>query len=208
MTRLDTLSGNFVGDVNGKTWQYNLAEEVYALNEQSMAIDSIGTLIINAEMGKLDLGAGWLNVDDYTYPMLEGSVNDFAKISAAVVVLTDEDTPSNVTQDFFVGTPEGIVWNSSSEAITIDGNKISVKPGKLEEIILTATIGDLYKDINLKLNTPTGIETTADGKVVIKKEYYTVSGIKLIKEQPERGNIYIVVRTYDDGTTENVKERY
>ena len=73
---------------------------------------------------------------------------------------------------------------------------------------MTATIGDLYKDINLKLNTPTGIETTADGKVVIKKEYYTVSGIKLIKEQPERGNIYIVVRTYDDGTTENVKERY
>ena len=208
VTRLDTLSGNFVGDVNGKTWQYNLAEEVYALNEQSMASDSIGTLISNAEMGKLDLGTGWLNGDDYTYPMLEGSVNDFAKISAAVVVLTDEDTPSNVTQDFFVGTPEGIVWNSSSEAITIDGNKISVKPGKLEEIILTATIGDLYKDINLKLNTPTGIETTADGKVVIKKEYYTVSGIKLIKEQPERDNIYIVVRTYDDGTTENVKERY
>lgn len=208
VTKLDTLSGNFVGDVNGKMWQYNIANQVYALKEQPMESDTIASLISSVEMGKLDMGASWVLGDDYTYPILESMNNDYAKIAAAAVIFSDVDNLLSITKDFYVGTPENIVWTSSSTALTISGNNISVKPNTMEEVTLTATIGELYKDINLKLNTPTGIGTTTGGKVLVKEEFYTVSGIKLIKEQMERGNIYVVMKIYEDGTTENVKERY
>lgn len=210
VTKLDTLSGNFVGDVNGKMWQYNIAEKVYALNENPMESDSIASLISCAEMGKLDMGDSWINGDDYTFPILESCNNDYAKVAAAAVVLSGEDELSNVTQDFYVGTPEGITWSSSSDVLTISGNKVTVKYNINEEIVLAASIGEIGKDISIKLNTPpTGLEESkADGKVLVKEEFYTVSGIKLTKEQMEHGKVYIIVKTYDDGTTENTKDMY
>lgn len=74
------------------------------------------------------------------------------------------------------GAPENIIWNSSSASLTIHGNKVTVKSNTVEELTLTATIGELYKDINLKLNTPNGIKTNTNGKVLVKEEFYTVSG--------------------------------
>lgn len=209
VTKLDTLSGNFVGDVNGKMWQYNIAKEVYALNEQPMESDSIATLISAAEMGKLDMGASWIKGDDYTFPILASSNNEYAKVAAASVILSGDDKLTNVTKNFFVGTPEDIIWSSSSSALTIEGNKVTVKSGSNEEVTLTATAGDVSKDVNIKLNTPTGIEeSTADGKVLVKEEFYTVSGIKLTEKQIERGKIYVIVKTFEDGSMEKVKEMY
>lgn len=209
VTKLDTLSGNFVGDVNGKMWQYNIAEEVYALNEQPMESDSIASLISAAEMSKLDLGESWIQGDNYTFPILASGNNEYSKVAAAAVILSGDDKLTNVTKNFFVGTPENIIWSSSSGALTIEGNKVTVKSGSKEEVTLTATAGDVSKDVNIKLNTPTGIEeSTADGKVIIKEEFYTVSGIKLTEKQMERGKIYVVVKTYEDGSTKKVKEMY
>lgn len=102
VTKLDTLSGNFVGDVSGKTWQYNIVEKVYSLDGPPMESDSIGSLITVAAMAKLEMGEGWIDGDDYTFPVLPSLNNDYAKIA---VILSGEDNLLNVTQDFYVGGP-------------------------------------------------------------------------------------------------------
>lgn len=207
VTRLDTLSGNIVGDVSGKAWQYNIAKELYMLTPEPVEGDSIAKPISSVDLAKLDLGEGWTG-DDYTYPLLETCSSQYTQILAAIVVFTGEDMLTNVTQDFHVGTPGDLVWSSSSASITFDGNNASVKSDTKEQLMLTATVGDLTKDIQITLNTPpSGIGSVTGNKVLVKEEFYSLSGIRLLKEQLEQGNYYISVKTYEDGTTENVKEK-
>ena len=171
-------------------------------------IDSV-SLVTRAELAKLDLGDSWTAGDDYTYPRITTLAdNDYAKAYAAAVIPTGEDTYSSITQDFNVGTPDGVTWTASQAVVTIDGNKATFTESYEGTLIMTATCGDVSVDTELICNvSEVGISDVAqDGRTVINERFYTPAGVQVAEPTDGQKAIYIIVHTYDDGTTDVVKE--
>ncbi len=71
---------------------------------------------------------------------------------------------------------------------------------------LTATVGDLTRTFEILCNKKSaGVSAVYSEKVVVKEVYYNVSGIEVSKPVSHDGNVYMIVRTYDDGTTATEK---
>ena len=70
---------------------------------------------------------------------------------------------------------------------------------------MTATAGELNKTFEINCNKPSGINDILNGKIVVKEVYYNTYGIEVPKPTSHDSNVYMVVRTYDDGTTDTLK---
>ena len=73
---------------------------------------------------------------------------------------------------------------------------------------MTATSGDVSVATELTCNvTVTGIsDITGGGREVVEERFYTPSGAQVAEPAEGSKAIYIVVKSYSDGTTETVKE--
>ena len=167
------------------------------------------TSLSNAELAKLDLGDGWTAGDDYTYPRLTTLAdNDYAKAHAAAVVPAEGDTYSSITQDFYVGASEGVIWTASSDAISFDGNIAAFTASVTGVVTLTATCGEATAETEITCNVETGgVEMVTGGeRMVVSEKIYTVGG-RLIDSPPAGAiGVYIVVKTLDDGSVRVDKE--
>lgn len=184
--------------------------DAYYLNS---ATSECGTALSRAELAKLDLGSGWTAGDDYTYPRLEALADvDYAIAYAAAVIPSGGDSYESITGGFSVGAPDGVVWTASTSAISIEGNKATFTEAYSGTATLTATAGDAVAVTELTCSvTEPGVDgiqaTGAESRTVVDERLYTPAGA--LVAQPAAGtskSVYIVVRTYDDGTTATVKE--
>ena len=163
-----------------------------------------------AALGSLELD-GWINGDSYSYPRLAD--NSQAKAFAAAVIPADGDTYDSITRDFHIGIPDGVVWTCDNQAVEISGNEVSFTQAYEGTLTLTATCDDVAVATTLTCNVEeSGIGATAsDGRNLVDEKLYSLSG-QLVGgiSNPATGSnsksLYIVVKTYDDGTSEAVKE--
>lgn len=144
----------------------------------------------------LDLGEEYVN-QVATYPLLADFMdNPYANFAAAAIVFADQDTESNVTAEFLVGTPAGIVWEASDHLV-IDGN--NVIPVAEGSAWLRKSVGPLSKTYNLEVTkTTTSLNLNTDGKVCVQRVYYDIHGRQTSSLQAS--GIYIEECTFEDGS--------
>lgn len=169
--------------------------------------NTVGTATTIAELAKIDIGNGWTSGDDYTLPIPKTQISEpYALINAVTIAFAEGDSENSVTKDFFVGTPEGVVWTSSVANISFSGfNAMFDDKECVDKATLTATAGELARMFEINCNKLSGIGDVIDGKIVVKEVYYNTYGIEVPKPASYDGVLYMVVRTYNDGTTNTSK---
>lgn len=210
----------------------NSTESVYYL-EANHVSDTDGTsewALTYSQLAKLSLGDNWTSADDYSYPILKGYENDDYALaySAAVIPATDDETYSSITSNYVYlgGTGSGVTWAADEDSAwelldkdtwttsgyaNVSGEKciFDATDGANKTVILTATSGEVSVETTLIINVLTsGVEAIepADGRVVASEKLYTVSGTPVVSATGDGApKIYIVRRTYTDGTTETLK---
>ena len=209
-------AGNIVGvDTDNETYwtsSDNISNTYYLSETAVECNDDMSTAVSRASLATLDLGTNWTAGDDYTYPRLTSFADiDYAKAYAAAVIPTDSDSYDSITQDFCVGTPDGITWTASSEAVTIDGNTAAFGESFSGTLTMTATSGDvsvettLVCEVEVETTGISNIEDLTEG--VVNEKIYTVDGKALNTVPSGQGKaVYIVKRTYSNGTTVTAKE--
>ena len=184
----------------------------YYLSANSIADtgrDNVSTGLSYAELAKLDIGDGWTAGDNYTYPRLATLAdNDYAKAYAAAVIPANGDTYSSITQGFNIGIPDGVTWTASSTAVEIDGNSVTFTEPFTGTLTMTATAGEATATTELTCAVTTvGVNGTLEGtRQVTSAHYYTLDGVEVTAPADGQRAIYIVRRTYSDGTVEVAKE--
>ena len=169
--------------------------------------NTVGTATTVADLAKADMGEGWTSGDDYTLPIPTPFVaNQYALINAVTVAFAEGDSEAAVTKDFFVGAPEGIAWTASVPNISFSGtNAMFSKDEFIGKATLTATAGELTRTFEISCDKKAGVGDIVEGKVIVKEVYYNTYGVEVPEPDGKDGNVYIVVRTYDDGTSETLK---
>ncbi len=203
--------GSLVGAELADTYwdEENKVEDSYFVTDYgTYRNDGVGTATTIAELAKTDMGDGWNVGDDYTLPIPTTLVSvPCALINAVTMAFAEGDSESSVTTDFFVGAPEGVDWSSSVSNISFSGfNAMFDDREYVGKATLTATASDLTRTFEILCNKKSaGVSAVYSEKVVVKEVYYNVSGIEVPKPVSHDGNVYMIVRTYDDGTTATEK---
>ena len=205
-------SGDYHGAIIGNNREDSVILNTYYLNSVATGIyhDTLSVEMTCAELAMLDLGSAWVAGDNYTYPRIASLAdNDYAKAYAAAVIPADGDTYASVTQNFYVGVPDGVTWSASPSYVAIDGNTATFTQDYTGTLTMTATSGDVSVSTDLTCNIGTADigKIAADGvRNVTSEKFYTISGLQVDKPAGDAKNVYIVVRTYDDNTIETMKE--
>lgn len=195
---------------DGTLWaEDNKVEGSYFVTDYGTYPNStVGTAVTVAELAKLEeLGEGWTMGDAYTLPMLSNSASvSEALINAVTVGFADGDSKDLVTQNFFVGAPEGVVWSASVPNITFSGTDAVFSSEAFEgKAVLTAAAGELTREFEINCNkTVSGIDEIG-GKVVVNEVWFNAIGVQVPEPVYRDGAVYMVIRTYDDGSVETVK---
>ena len=205
--------GNIIGTGTGNTSYWttgNTMTGTYYLNANAVeSTDTASVGLSYAELAKLDLGDNWTAGDNYTYPRITTIAdNDYAKAHAAAVIPADGDSYSSITTNFNVGTPDGVTWTASSGSVEIDGNNVTFSESFSGTLTMTATSGNVSVATELTCNVSlSGISDITDASLdVVSEKFYTVSGVEAAEPTDDTKAIYIVVRTYSDGSTTTAKE--
>ena len=141
VTAIESTVGNVIGTANTNSFT-NLY--YLATNANGYDPDTLATALTYAELATLDLGDAWTAGDDYTYPRVATLAdNDYAKAHAAAVIPLDSQTYDSISGSFYIGLPDGVTWTSSSDALTIDGNTVTLTGDIDGEVTMTATCGDV-----------------------------------------------------------------
>ena len=151
--------------------------------------------------------AGWDYGDDYTCPIVKGlEATDAAKAYAAAVVPAEGNSYDCVTANFNVGVPAGVTWTLDTALVSIDGNNAVVAPGAVGKVTLTAHCGQYSHSWTVTLQVPTAVDGVDVAQhTVVSEMYFNLSGVQVAKPEAADGQVYIVVRKYDNGATRAVK---
>ncbi len=198
---------------NPKNWNpdCNYVKNVYYVKEfASEGVNNAGTATALADLLKLNISDSWTSLGDYCYPVLVGMYdNDETKLNAAAILLDDDDmTTQVVTKDFHVGCPEGVTVTTDNADVVLDGNWIHFTKPFTGELTITMTCGTYTDEITLNCKveeTSTGIDTANSEAGVVKAEYYTTSGVRVAAPKADGKSVYVVVKTYKDGSRKTVK---
>lgn len=210
---IDTC-GNIIGTntANAAMWNTgNICDKCYYVaGENPLPNDLQGTSKTLEEMCSLVIDRKYYNnTDAYTLPMLKGLETDAARLHAAVPVFRQGNSINQVTQNFYVGLPQGVTWSSDVPALNIDNvnNKLWFsEEGYIGKLNLTAHCGKYSKTYVLTVNCPAGLEDlTDDSATVVSEQWYRIDGTQVTAPATADGSLYIVVRRYSDGTTRTVR---
>lgn len=197
-------SGNIIGvDIvgNASLWTSanSIARTYYLAQNAVECADTTSQALSQAELAALEID-GWINGDDYTYPILAD--NDYAKAYAAIVVPAQGDSLSSITGSFHVGTPDGLTWTAYPDIIDFDGNLATFTQTYQGELTLTASCGDAAVTTLLTCDVYVdGVGSLqADSPQTVSRTFYTTSGIQVPEPRGDGRSIYILVETYDDGS--------
>lgn len=199
---------------NGKLWnESNKVVDTYFVTDYgvfNIGSVTVGTGKTIAELASLDMGDSFVSADDYSLPIIKAfENNEYAKVFSAAVVVLEDDTYDCITGNFKVGAPEGVVWSSSVPNISFKGNDAIFSNEEFEgDAVLTASCGEVQKAVTVHcIKEATAIDSTESSRKILEERYYTVSGTEVSKSvfESDINSVYIIVRKYDDGTTERLK---
>lgn len=152
------------------------------------------------------LGKGWSAYDKYCFPLPDGALDsDFTKVWAAQVVPGNEaDKLPKVTGDFFVGAPEGLTWTALPNVIAFSENNAEIAKDAKGEVTLTATCGEVSKEVKLTVDSASSVaDIEADD--VVEEAWYDLNGFRVVRPETYDGKVYVVVRLYSNGTSKATK---
>ena len=212
------LGGNIVGNTTAwNTDKGNLVENTYyEIDYRGMAFaaDTIGgTLTTVKELAASeDLPGNWSYGDEYTYPIIKGMEENLcAKTFAVAVVLIEPDTYDNVTGRFYMGEQDNVTWTSSTDSIYI--NDYAFIGGPVDKMYTPVTMtavsddGQFQAPWYIQMNAETGLdEKQLTDRQLIGSRYYNITGAAV--SEPQKGNIYIRIDEYNDGSQSAVKVRF
>lgn len=198
---------------NPKTWNpaYNYVKNVYYVKElASEGVNTAGTALAYADLLKVDMGDGWKSYDDYTMPVLQGFCDtDDAKVNAAAILLDAADMAAQVaTKDFYIGHPEGVTITTDNADVVVDGNKVHFNKPFTGTLTFTLTAGESTAELEVDCKVTSvvnGVTTVESEAGVVKKEYFTTSGVKVAAPKAGEKAVYVVVKTYKDGSKKSEK---
>ena len=205
-------AGNVLGVSTSDTGSWtdgNSMSATYYLADNAVdCVDAYSTAVTRSWLATVDLGSDWTAGDSYTYPRITAVAdNDYACAYAATVIPADGDGYSSITQNFSVGTPDGVEWTATPDAVTVDGNTAAFNETFDGTLTMTATCGQVSVSTELVCNVEVdGIDDAVTGAVVVDERLYTPSGRLMARPVAGRPAVYIVVSTYSDGTVAVIKE--
>lgn len=205
---------------NGKSWNANnfVKNAYYASENKVETVNDEGTAAAYADLTKISLGESWTKYDNFCLPVLRDiSDNAYAKVNSVAVVPADGDTYQSITKEFNVGVPEGVTITTDNADVIVIGNEVKFSKPFTGTLNVTANAtSDITEDpatvsktitLTCDVKEASGInDVNADGKTVVNEVFYNVAGVEVAEPAKGEKAVYIVVKTYDDGTTETVKE--
>ncbi|MGM9869704.1 MAG: hypothetical protein ACI30R_08785 [Sodaliphilus sp.] len=133
------------------------------------------------------------------YPTLKGQeLNPLANYFAAVPVVAEGETYTNVRSALTIGTPEGTIWTFSDNLGIYDGKVYGKADG---DAWITKTLGQRSKTYNLVIEQPTSINDVDANAAIVKSIYFSVNGVNLGTQAPTDAGVYIVTDIMSNGTT-------
>lgn len=207
---VDTCGGLIgVNTSNAKMWTTgnSVTNSYFVSDFGAHANDAVGDIKTMAQLASMDLGQDWISGDNYSLPILDiFKDEDCALVNSAAVILSEGDTYEKVTKNFFVGQPKNVVWSINPAEVSINGNNATFGSSPYTgDLTLTATIGKYSKAFTITCNAASGVNSVGSSKTIVNEKYFNTSGIEVIRPESNNGAVYVVIRTYDDGTHEVVK---
>lgn len=95
-----------------------------------------------------------------------------------------------------------MAWSSDRPEVRFDGTRVRFNKAYIGPMTLTARLGDLARTFSLNVDNPTGVDEV-DGAEILTEQYYTLDGVRI--PAPTAAGIYVVTRTYTDGTRRTSK---
>lgn len=141
----------------------------------------------------------------YPYISQFGTIDEAAGAANAIIIFADGDNAGSINTPAQLGNAERMSWELAGNGCFRIEDGLLVPVSKGEES-LTAKCGGYVKEIMVKTEKVSSINDVSAGKTAVKKEYFTVTGIKIKVPQP--GEFYIVNTVYDDGTSATSKTVY
>ena len=168
-------------------------------SEQDNIIDGVNG-VTTRQLTQLELGEDF-STAVATYPSLvKQADNEVNSFYVATVLFAENESASNVLNDFLVGTPNGVAW-SSSDNLIVEGNNVRLNNEAVgENATLTVTAGNLHRTYELVINNVhTGITDTRYGSTsVAARVYYDAAG-RIIANPSDAEGIVIEKTIYEDG---------
>ena len=153
-----------------------------------------------------NLGEDWTNTDAYSLPIIKTYADSsFTKFYSAVIVPHGTDTYQNITGNFYVGAPAGLLWTPSVAVMNIAGNNATFSNSYTGELVMTATMGKLSKQFTLNCDVSLTDINRINGKEIKDEKYYNATGVQVMSSEVRNGQVYIIKRTYTDGTSQTIK---
>ena len=93
--------------------------------------------------------------------------------------------------------------------VEVSGNTATFTEAYTGILVMTATCGDAVATTELTCEvTNVGVADICDdnGRSITAERFYTTSGVEVAEPYGGMKTVYIVVRSYSDGTTETAKE--
>lgn len=203
-------AGNLVGVNTADKQQWSVANKadncfyVTDCGDACTLDQSIGVSTTIAALCKAAMGDGWTSAGDYMLPLPSVfASSDAALLHAAMVVPAVNEKLSAISSSFHVGNPAGIKWVSDCPAIEIAGDEGRLVAAYTGQAVLTAALGDYMKTVNINVNGTTGINDVAapSDAEVVSESWFDAAGRGVSAAVAQSGQVYIVVRTYSDGST-------
>lgn len=135
---------------------YISISNAYALEDVALSdgvdADDVTNLSRSA-LATQEMGDSWTAGDSYTYPRITAIAdNDAAKAYAVVVIPAGSDTYESITQDFYVGSIDGVTWTADPEVVDVSGNDAVFNTSYSGTLVMTATCGDYSVDYTLTVS--------------------------------------------------------
>ncbi len=122
-------------------------------------------------------------------------------LNAAQIVFGGNDTAESVTGPFHVGGTPVVAWSSDCSVLSFNESVASFTAAFAGKIRITATAGEHSKEYEIQVSATSGIDgVDTDGLEVIDSRYFNAAGIEVAEPSTSDGNVYVVVRTFSDGT--------
>lgn len=206
-------TGNLVGINTSDTQQWSTANKTegsyYTTDAGACTLDkSIGTETTIAQLCKTSMGENWTSTGDYMLPVpTQFASTDAALLYTAMVVPAENEKLSALTSAFHVGNPNGITWSCDRPEVKISGNLADIVSDYSGEATMTAKLGNYTKSVKIGLDVTTAIDSPVAEKEVATEIWLDATGKRINTSDACTGMIYIILRTYTDGTTDAVKVR-
>ena len=193
---------------NAKIWDPSMIENCYWLDAScESTLPAVGVEKTLVGMCDLIPSDAFVSPEANCFPVLDTlSEVETALLYAGQPVFSGMDDVDNVTSDFKIGTPAGVTWTMLGANAKIENGDVLFLDIFNGDAVLRATIGNLVRDIDLKVDVRYSKTDIISQELEVAEEiWFTPKGVRVSRPETEDGQAYIVIVRYVDGTSRGFK---